>query len=107
MSELSVEIIRYFDDAQPGWVECRLKDAWGKEHTFIDKAPIFTSSELNKDSNYPQYGVIACQVVRRWRDPHGREIVTIDMEHPWHVESSSGDTRFDVLATQLNESSPE
>jgi hypothetical protein len=100
MLGVRVEIIRYVDDAQPGWVECRLRDAWGHEHAFVDKVPIFTHSDLNESSRYPQPGTIACQEIQRRHD-QGREIITIDTERPWHVESNSGETRFDVLATQL------
>ena len=103
LPQLVVEIIRCVDDSFPGWVECALQDAWGKEHTFIDKILIFTTSDLNGSSRYPQPGVIVCQAIRRWQDPQGREIVTIDIEHPCGVESNSGETRFDILAAQLTE----
>ena len=95
-----IEIVRYIDGDQPGWVECRMSDAWGHEYTFRDKVPIFTSSNLTADSLYPQPGWISCLEVSRLRDKQGREIVTIDT-NPWHIESTSGETRFDVLAEQL------
>jgi hypothetical protein len=101
MLEVIIEIIRYVDDAQPGWVECQLTDAWGHQHIFRDKVPIFTSSDLTSSSIYPQEGRTACLEVCRLRDKQGREIVTIDTENPWRVESLLGETRFDVLAEQL------
>src|ERR1043165_3268439 len=101
MLAVIIEIVRYIDEAQPGWVECRLTDAWGHEHRLRDKVPIFTSSELTSDSPYPQPGLIGCVEVSRMRDQEGREILTIDTEQPWQVESMLGETRFDVVVEQL------
>ena len=103
MPELIVEIIRYVDDAQPGWIECRFKDASGKEHSILDKVPIFTSAVLDQSSAYPQPGALSCREVQRRRNSDGREVVTVDTEHPDHVESSLGETYFDVFAAQLGE----
>lgn len=101
MPEVIVDIIRYVDATQPGVVECRLIDAWGSLHTFIDKVPIFTIADLRETSVYPQRGVIACAALKRWQDPQGREIVTIDTKIPSRVESSTGRTQFDVLSSEL------
>ena len=103
MLVVKVEIVRFVDEYQPGIVECKLIDASGCQHTFIDKLPIFTAADLWTDSTYPQPGVIACIQVDRQRNSQGLEIVTIDTEQPWHVETVSGQTRFDVLPEQLAE----
>ena len=96
-----MNIVRLVDEAQPGFVECVMTDAWGTTHIFIDKVPIFTTADLTKNSSYPQRGVIACGVLRRWREHGGREIVTVDTSDPWQVESIEGQTQFDVPASQL------
>ena len=101
MLAVIVEIVRWTDDTQPGEVECRLNDAWDREHTFIDKVPVFTASDLSASSEDPQPGLIDCQEIGRSRDEKGREVVIIDTEHPGHVESTSGLTRFEVLPEQL------
>ena len=59
--------------------------------------------DLDSHTNYPQLGMIACQMVKHWREDNGREIVTIDTEVPWGIESSGGKTRFDVIRDQLAE----
>lgn len=105
MLEVKVEIVRFVDEYQPGVVECKLIDAWGCQHTFIDKLPYFTAANLWTDSAYPQPGFIACLQIDRQRDLQGREIITIDTEQPLHVETISGQTRFDVLPEQLMEDS--
>jgi hypothetical protein len=101
MPELIVEIVRFVDETQPGVVECVMTDAWGADHVFIDKVPIFTTAGLTECSSYPQCGTIACGVLRRWHEHDGREIVTVDTSDSWHVESTEGQTQFDVLASQL------
>lgn len=103
MLAVRVEITRYTNDSNPGWVECRLTDAANKHWTFEEKVPIVTDEYLDAKSDYPRAGVIACKLVKRSRDENGREIVSIDTEEPWHVETSDGVTRFDILAEQLTE----
>ena len=102
MPQVRVEIIRFVDDHDyPGWVECRLIDAWGREWSFMDKVPVFTCESLWSDSKYPCPGAIVCEIVERKTDASGRELVTIDTEKPFGVEATAGEYRFDVLAEQL------
>jgi hypothetical protein len=103
MFAIRLDIIEWVDGAQPEVVASRLVDAWGCEHTLIDKLPIFTSANLDRHSAYPQSGWLACELVERWRDTEGRDIITIDTERPWHIISTSGTTRFEVLSEQLIE----
>ncbi|MBW3622112.1 MAG: hypothetical protein KY468_01725 [Armatimonadetes bacterium] len=103
MKALTVQIVRFISDSQPGWVECRLRDAWGQEWAFVDKVPIFTKAHLDESSDYPQLGVIACLVKREWRDKDGRELCAIDTKMPWGVEATNGETCFDVLTEQMIE----
>jgi hypothetical protein len=104
MVGISIQITKYISsDPQPGIVECQLFDAYGNEWTFQDKTAIFASCDLDADSDYPQPGVIACEIIKQWRDTNDREIVSIDTERPWGVESMTGESRFDVLQSQLVE----
>jgi len=52
-----VQILRFVDDAFPGWVECELTDVSGLQHVFRDKVPIFTTEVLDANSIYPRPGV--------------------------------------------------
>ena len=103
MFTVHVDIIRWVDDTQPGVVACRLVDAWGREHTLIDKLPIFTAASLEQHCLYPQPGWLACRLIQRRYDPQGRAIITIDTEQPWHVVSTTGMSQFEVLSEQLME----
>lgn len=96
-----VSIIRFVDDSYPGFVECRLFDAAGHEWIFREKVPVVTLVDLNERSCFPQPGMIACRISEKRMAGDGREIVRIDTEFPWHVESTTGQTRFEVFADQL------
>jgi hypothetical protein len=101
MYAVKILITAFVDDSFPGWVECKFADAFRRDITFIEKAPVVTAENLRTDSLYPQVGVIACRVVGRRRDGDGRAIVTIDTCRPWGIESTTGETRFEVFASQL------
>ncbi len=100
---VSVEIVRFVDNHQPGWVECRLIDAWGNKHSFREKFPVVSTTTLDEGRDYPQPGLIGCQIIKEWQDDQARKIVTIDTELPWHIESKTSKTCFDVLPEQLVE----
>ena len=102
MLGVKIEITRFIDDSFPGFVECRLIDAWGNQHLFIEKVPIVTSESLDGSNSYPQSGIIACRIVDR-RDVDGHEILKIETETPWHIESTTGETSFNVGRNQLVE----
>jgi len=98
-----VTITQFVDDYQPGIVECKLVDAWGREWSFIEKVPVVSLADLDASSNYPQPGVIGCLVVERRQHADGREVVIIDTEEPWCIESTTGEHQFDVVPEQLIE----
>jgi hypothetical protein len=102
MLGVKVTILRYIsDDPQPGVVECQLEDANGNSWLFVEKTAIVSTADLDAKTNYPQPGIIACEVVRRSRESAGREVVRINTERPWLVESVDGSTEFDVTADSL------
>jgi hypothetical protein len=103
MLGVNVAITRYADDSNPGWVECKLIDARGREWAFIEKVPVVTAEDLHAHSKYPQPGVIACEILERTRTADGREVITIDTIRPWGVESTTGESRFDVTPEQMIE----
>ncbi len=103
MDAVAVEIVRFISDSFPGFVECRLVDAFGNEWLFHDKVPIVTLDWLDANSHYPQPGVIVCEIVSRNIAPGQRPTVVIDTTRPIHIESTTGDTRFEVFAEQLTE----
>lgn len=99
MTGVCVEIRRYVDRDFPGWVECSLTDAHGREWLFVEKAPVVTTESVDAASNYPRPGFIGCEVLSR-RDG----LVVITTATPWGVEATTGETRFEVRDEQLAES---
>jgi hypothetical protein len=93
---LRVKICRYVDAAFPGWVECSMVDARGREHLFVDKVPAVTVAALDETSNFPQPGFVACVVSGRNKRDDGRQLVRIDAQ-------LHGRTKFEVFAEQLCE----
>jgi hypothetical protein len=99
--EVRLEIVRWYDDHYPGWVECQLIDAHGKTWTIIEKVPVVTAADLDKDSAYPQPTSIKAALVAVIRDPANRVIVTIDTARPWGIAAIDGTTRFEVWQDQV------
>src|SRR5262249_13899900 len=93
---LCVQIVRFVDEHQPGWVECVFTDAEGRKHKFVDKVPIFSSDDLDERSVYPRAGGARCEVLTRWNDADGRELVRVTTARPDGVESTEGLSEFVV-----------
>jgi hypothetical protein len=102
MYNLAVEIVRFVDDRQPGWVACELIDAEGDCHTIVDKVPVLSREDLDATSGYPRPGATRCEVLDRWRDALGRELARITLARPDGLESTDGFSEFVVLSTQLS-----
>lgn len=101
LNQVPIKIMRYVDDHYPGWVACELVDASGRRHSLVDKVPVFTTENLDAQSPYPLPGAVACEVVARWEDDDGRQLVRIDTVRPFGIESTEGITEFVVAADQV------
>jgi hypothetical protein len=105
MTVVHVSITRFVSlDPQPGIVEFTLTDARGRTCVFQDKTALFSSEDLDPFSIYPRPDVIACEVLSQGSDKSGRITMVIDTTRPWGVESTEGQTIFEVLADQVLES---
>jgi hypothetical protein len=87
----------------PGVVESEFCDAHGRRWCFVEKTAYVTAEILDRQSGYPRSGAIACEVVGRSLDASGHEIIVIDTERPWGVESVEGMMRFEVPPDRLIE----
>lgn len=101
VNAIAIQIERFVDDHQPGFVECRLVDAHGLSHLFVEKIPVVTAANIWSHSSYPQIGAIACEIESESIDAEGRMIAHVNTVQPWSVESTEGLTRFVVLASQV------
>ena len=99
--QLRVRIVRYVEDYFPGIVECKLVDAGGRVHTFIEKGPVVSDQWPGPEDKYPMNGIIRCEVLERWHDPDGRDLVRVTTEQPDYVETKDGVAEFVVLCSQV------
>lgn len=99
--KLCVSIVRWGLDDQPGWVECLLVDAQGRPWFFFEKVPVVSHEDLRADTMYPRPGRIACDVIARRLDATNKEVLVVDTARPWGIESTSGETRFEVRPEQV------
>jgi len=98
---VKIELLRLVDTGQPGWVEGQLMDAQGQIWQFREKHPVLAAGSDDPLGAYPQPGVLAGVLVKRWCDSQGREGVTIDTTKPWGIADENGRTHFDVFLDQL------
>jgi hypothetical protein len=94
--QLRVQIVRYVEDYFPGIVECELLDAAGSVHTFIEKGPVVSDKWPGPEDKYPMNGIIRCEILERWHDPEGRDLVRVTTEQPDYVETKNGMMEFVV-----------
>jgi len=103
MHNIAVQIVRFVDDSFPGWVECELVDASCRHHVLRDKVPIFTDEMLDADSEYPTMGKSPCEVLERFQDATGRELVRVSTEKPFGIDSAEGLSEFIVFPGLITE----
>jgi hypothetical protein len=99
--QLQVTITRFISKDNPYFIECRFTDALGKEHIIHEKVPVITHEDLDEHSTYPRPGFIACEVMEQFPADGGSEIVLIDTSKPWSIETTEGETIFEVDAAQV------
>ena len=104
MHNVAVQIVRFVDGGFPGWVECELVDAAGHHHVMKDKVPIFTAEDLDADGPYPTPGFVACEVVERYQNEKGQELVRVSTVKPYNIESTAGVSEFTVSASVVRSS---
>src|SRR5215470_14679542 len=99
--QLRVQIGWYVEDYFPGIVECELLDAAGRVHTFIEKGPVVSDKWPGPEGKYPMNGTIRCEILERWHDPEGRDLVRVTTQQPDYVETKDGVMEFVVLSSQV------
>ena len=98
MPKIPIEITRFADDWQPGWVEFVLVDVRGERHHFIEKVPVVTQRDLDATSNYPVVEWVECVVLDAVPEQGS---VRVDVSRPWGLESTEGRTEFEMAASQV------
>lgn len=100
--QLTVQIVSFVNEGFPGWVACEFVDVEGRNHTLVDKVPLFSTEDLDATSLYPQLGTVRCEILTQMKDTQGREVVRLTTARPDGVESTEGLSEFVVFASQLS-----
>ena len=100
---VTIEITGYVEADFPGVVSCELTDALQRKWHFVEKLPVVSDVTLTAQSTYPQPGSIRCRVVSRFVGEGGRALTRIDTANPDGVESTDGNTIFEVFSDQVVE----
>ncbi len=82
VAELRVQIVRFVDEHQPGFVECEFTDATGQRHTVIDKVPVVSPECLDARSHYPRTGAVRCEVLETRESSEGVKLTRISTRTP-------------------------
>lgn len=96
MPSLLVEIVRYTQECFPGWAECRLIDAGGRDWRFLK--PRARLNTLSQDDSLPAKGWIDCEVLER---QGGTALVST--ARPRGIRSLEGENRFRIPLDSLSE----
>ncbi|WP_447749591.1 hypothetical protein [Pseudomonas nicosulfuronedens] len=94
MPSLLVEIVRYTEECFPGWAECRLVDAGGRDWHFLK--PRARLRTANPGDQLPAMGRIDCEVIE-----HLDGTVLVSTAHPRGIRSLEGENRFRIPLSAL------
>ena len=101
MEGIKVEITRITSADQPGFVECKLKDAWEKVHVFEEKIPIVSNGKLWIDTEFTTFGTIPCEFIKEFVDKNNRKLISVSTKKLYDIISNSGIYEFDIWRAQL------
>ena len=97
MSEVRVQIVEFIPGDYDDFLIVELTDAFGAVHRFQDKSPIFGyDGDIDQHTRLPVPGVFDCVVVERFQQD-GRELVRINTEKPFDIQSL--DDGYDFIVT--------
>jgi hypothetical protein len=57
-----------------------------------------TAEDLDAESEYPKPGTVRCEILKRYHNSEGQELVFITTERPYDIESTEGASEFTVPA---------
>jgi hypothetical protein len=90
------------DSHQPGWVEREFVDATGRPHSIVEKIPVVTREDLDADSKYPRPGTVRCEVLKRYQNEKGQDLVCVTTNKPFSVQTIEGLSEFTVSAVLIS-----
>jgi hypothetical protein len=62
---------------------------------------VLSSEDVSARSPFPLVGRVACEVESEARDAENRKLLRVNTSRPYSIESTSGDTVFELAAEQI------
>lgn len=103
MATVECTLVRWVDDAFPGFAEVHLTDSDGAVAVLTDKAPVFGLRGLTAKSSLPAPVEIDCEILRRERHQTGRGVVVVVLGHG--ITDQDGRNEFRVDAGRVRSES--
>jgi hypothetical protein len=97
MMQLLVSNLSLVEDGCPPVVRCSVLDADGRNHEFVEKLAVLSTSPCLPAPD----ASIDCFVLDTRRDDAGRRVVVVDVGRPWGCETVDGLTTLTVAEDQL------
>ena len=104
---LRASIDRWLSEDQPGVVACNFVDRLGKRWHIEEKLAVVTNEDAWGPDALAVPAYIACTLIAEALDDLGRPIATISTIEPWDIETTDGQSEFEVFRDQLLEALPE
>jgi hypothetical protein len=79
-------------------------DATGRPHSIIEKIPVVTPEDLDADSEYPKPGTVRCEILKRYQNDKGQDLVCVTTNRPLSVETTEGLSEFTVSSVLISTS---
>lgn len=99
---LIVTAIEYIQTgSHPDWVRCRFEDVHGRLWSIFEKVPVVTSDDFDETTPLPHPAYVAVHILNTYRDANNREVVTVDTDAIWGIETEDGVSVFDVFKGQI------
>lgn len=89
--------------SHPDRVRCRFEDVHGKEWTLEEKVPVVTPHGFDENTPLPHPAYVAVRILNTYRDACNREVVTVDTNAIWGIETEDGQSVFEVFGSQVIE----
>jgi len=101
MAFLMIQITKYISNDFPAFIECSFKDAHNIKQKIIDKVPVLTTKDINENTEFPIDINIPITIKNKLKDLNNKQILTINIEKPLGLESTDGETCFEVFTNQI------
>ncbi|MBL7798976.1 MAG: hypothetical protein JNJ90_20930 [Saprospiraceae bacterium] len=66
-----------------------------------EKVPVVTPHGFDENTPLPHPAYVAVRILNTYRDTRNREVVTVDTNAIWGIETEDGQSVFEVFGSQV------